>query len=493
MSGGNLTINKNTSFIIAKPINENDTTNVLGASFTRNIGGEIINTTNEDKAKKSKLSAAAIISRASLKDIVFLNMLIIDKPNTYENLDNSTENKKLASSVIVASVEQKSTSHKISISLFFQILPEYKPSIDATYFCSFYDTNNSIWNENGCSKPIYKSEYDRYECTCNHLTSFALIWLPNTTTHLNSQDIASLIFLSISILCFIAVIIHSLITRLRNSFMTLRARDLLPLISSATTTILFIFYIALGMTVYTQTISSHNQIKCFLSSSVLMFFVYFFLIFMFCVKTSVGYFYYLRFVHLFPQPSHRKLVFMLFISFLISILCVSLAIGFNSNSSFNITQLYPYEFCWFTRDVIYYFMTIPVGIFLILNIITITLVSKSIINHARNASTSKQINGRLKRCVIILLSSCVTQGIGWLFGPFISFVSPTGGEVLEWFFIVFNGLEGLWSILLYILIRSQQLDDQKHIAAVTDLSKSSGASSNKEKKLNDKNNFFIKL
>jgi hypothetical protein len=206
---------------------------------------------------------------------------------------------------------------------------------------------------------------------------------------------------------------------------------------------------------------------------------------MFCVKTSVGYFYYLRFVHLFPQPSHQKLFIMLTISFLISLICVSLAIGFKTKSSYNITQLYPYEFCWFTRDVVYFFMTIPVGIFLLLNIITITLVSKSIIIHARNASTSKQINERLKRCVIILLSSCVTQGIGWLFGPFISFISSSAGDILGWFFIILNGLEGVWSILLYVLIRSQQLDEQRHISAVIEISKSSGASLGKEKKLND--------
>ena len=63
------------------------------------------------------------------------------------------------------------------------------------------------------------------------------------------------------------------------------------------------------MTVYNQTPSA-NETRCFLSSSVLMFFVYFSLIFMFCAKTSVGYFYYLRFVRLFPQPSYRQLLFM---------------------------------------------------------------------------------------------------------------------------------------------------------------------------------------
>jgi hypothetical protein len=201
---------------------------------------------------------------------------------------------------------------------------------------------------------------------------------------------------------------------------------------------------------------------------------------MFCIKTSAGYFYYLRFVRLSPHPSHRQLFIMILISTAISIICVLLAIGFNTNSNYNITQLYPYKLCWFTRDVIYYFLTIPIGIFLLLNIITITLVSRTIITHAFHATTRGQINERLKRCVIVLLSSCVTQGIGWLFGPFISFLNPIAGNILSWFFIILNGLEGFWSIVLYLLIRLQHLDEQKHITTAIKFSKS--ISSNEDKK-----------
>ncbi|CAF1460352.1 unnamed protein product, partial [Adineta steineri] len=240
--------------------------------------------------------------------------------------------------------------------------------------------------------------------------------------------------------------------------------------SAATTTILFIFYIALSMTVYTQTSSSH-QTNCFTSSTVLMFFTYFFLIFMFCVKTSVGYFNYLRFVHLFPQPSHRKLFIMLFISFFISLIWMAFAVGFYSDSSLDIIKLYPYKLCWFTSDVIYYFLSIPACLFLLINIILFIIVGSHIINHVRNATSVHQSYERMKRCVIVLLSSCITQGIGWLFGVFISFVNGESGYILGWFFVIFNGLEGLWSIILYMIIRSQQMDERKHVIAAKRLMK----------------------
>ncbi|CAF4952305.1 unnamed protein product, partial [Rotaria socialis] len=117
---------------------------------------------------------------------------------------------------------------------------------------------------------------------------------------------------------------------------------------------------------------------------------------MFCTKTSIGYFNYLRFVHLFHEPKLRLLYSLLIISFLVSITWVSFAAGFNANASFSITQLYPYQLCWFTRDVIYYFMTTPVCLFLLLNLFTIIFVSKHIIVHAGSATTRHQSYERMK-------------------------------------------------------------------------------------------------
>ena len=191
-----------------------------------------------------------------------------------------------------------------------------------------------------------------------------------------AQDIASLVFQSVSICCFLIVIIHVVYTRIFNPKMSLRARDCLSLISSASTTFLFIFYIALGTTVYTSPETKNTQV-CFLSASVLMFLVYFFLIFMFCIKTSIAYFTYINFVHLFPAPSFRKLYITMISSFVISITYVAFAAGFNSNSSFGITQLYVKKICWFTQRVIHYFVTIPICACLLLNIIMLIFVVKT--------------------------------------------------------------------------------------------------------------------
>ena len=479
----NLTINSNSSFLTVQQPQSDDNIMILGASFQRGIGGQNVDTTNKQNITTSFISAAGIIDEESLTNVISLKMFIIDLPTGYEHIDNTTQ-KTLASSVIVANLNRNnnSTYNSIKISLYFTPLREYKHIGFGEYHCSFYDLNTSQWNESGCTSAEYNENYERYECICTHLTSFALVWLPQTiatTKSFDSQDIVSLVAQLISIVCFIIIIIHAISIRLSNPLQRLHTLKLLPLLSTASTTVLFVFFIALTLTVYTQTTSTDDN-ECFLASKILMFFTYFFLIFMFCIKTSVGYFYYLRFVRLFPQPSHRQLLIMFIISFLISLVFVLVVIGLQTHSSLNILQFYPYKFCWFTRQVIYYFLTIPIGLFLCINLITMSLVAKSIITHASQGSTSQQRTERFKRCAIMLISSAIMQGIGWLFGPFISLLSTTAAIVFEWIFILFNAFEGLWSIIIYVFIRQRQMDEHKRVIAAIQLTDSKKTPSDKE-------------
>jgi len=155
----------------------------LGAFYTDDVGGgAIIDSSNGNNTYNTFLTAAAIINNQSLIGVTFLNMFIIDKPTTYENMDNAS-NKTLASSVIVVAVQRNiSEFTSMNISLYFQVLTEYKPTVDAAYSCSFYDTNNRRWNDSGCTEPRFINQSNRYECSCNHLSTFALVWSPNITS-----------------------------------------------------------------------------------------------------------------------------------------------------------------------------------------------------------------------------------------------------------------------------------------------------------------------
>ena len=77
---------------------------------------------------------------------------------------------------------------------------------------------------------------------------------------------------------------------------------------------------------------------------------------------------------------------------------------------------------------------------------------------------------RMKRLVLILIASCIAQGIGWIFGPFILFVNEETGEIFGWFFVVCNAFEGVWAILLYIILLRMHIEDTMHRTPATQLS-----------------------
>ena len=454
--------NNQSSVIFAKPIQRNG--NQLIGVYLQPGKGEF-EVTNKTKASvlASNFTAGVIVETESLEKIDFISVAIFAKVTAYQKLAESTHDT-LVSPVLVMTAKKNNQPRRSRIHLYFELLANQTRYEAERYTCSFYNTSDRRWESTGCSPVQYDAAHNRFECQCNHQTTFALLLLPNVpdSRHFNAQDIASVSSLSISIVAFVLVIAHSLTSRLSNPWVSIEARDLLPMVSSGTTTLLFILFITLSVTVYLQRLDE----QCSISARVLMYFVYFSLILMFSVKTSVGYFNYLRFVRLFPEPSFRRLARFLVASVFIALICSAFFIGFDQSSSFTITRVHSGKLCWFTRDVLHYFLTIPLGLFLLANTFMIICVAKHLFRYTRIVSTSHQLYERRKRCVIVLLSSCLTQGIGWFSGLFLSLMFPSMAVVMSWIFTLLNGLEGLWTIILYWIIRSQKIDRSKRSAAM---------------------------
>ncbi len=505
LTSANYTVENNDSIIvITQPNPCANVTTIIGAAYETKVGPVIINTDNREDVTDLPLRAAGIVDFTTQCNVTSFNMLIIRNPTIYQNIDNST-NSTVVSSIVIAKVKEKGNDPvNVVIDLYFQVLTSLKPTENGKYLCAFYDTNTLQWNESGCTEPN-RIELNRFRCECHHLTSFALIWLPEPPSsvgkrpELDAQDKASIAFQLLSIICFLGIVIHGITVRILNPQKYTQTRHLLPLFSYGITMILFIFYIALGFTVYSKRIesddntetaiqrgrisgenfngryitnelisradspstqSSSSNIPCLSSEYALMFIVYFFIIFMFCSKTSIGIDNYRRYVQLFPPPSPRMLILMMVISFFISIICLAFAVGFNSRPSNEIAGIYLNKLCWFNRNVIHYFFTIPICIFLAINLAMFIPVAKNNITHAQiEDEEDRSYYVRRKRCVYILLTSCVTQGFGWLFGPMIFVANQDAAKVLEWFFVVFNGLEGVWAILLYIVVEREGMND----------------------------------
>ncbi len=477
-NSSNYTVSTNNSIIVITQPNCNAETTIIGASFELINGPTVINTQNMGSVTNSMISSAGVVNFAGQCLVSQFNVLIISNPTTYRTADNST-NSTVVSSIVMATIgTANSTAVNVNVQLYFQDLTGSKSSDTGVYSCAFYDTRILGWNQSGCSVPLFNAPLNRYQCSCNHLTSFALIWLPMSVSSpngqplsYNAQDKASIAFQVISILCFLGIIIHAITVRIMRPQDFTQIRHLLPIISCGVTMILFIFYIALGLTVYTRrsqspinnqtSNSSSSYIPCSSTEHGLMFVVYFFIIFMFCSKTSIGIDNYRRYVHVFNVPSYKMLSIAMGISVLVSGIWLAFAAGFDSNPSNEITEIYQDKLCWFNHTVNNYFLTIPVCLFLAINLALFIPVVKHSITHVHSAEEKVDYCIRRKRCMYVLLASASTQGFGWLFGPVISVASPEAANVLGWFFIIFNGLEGLWAVLIYIIVEKEGLNDAR--------------------------------
>ena len=502
---GNYTqITPDSILVITRPICSNAAT-VIGASIAMNNRSTPIDTINYNNVTNSQLSAAGVVNfTGQCTSVSAFNIFIIDDPTIYRTTNSS--NTIVVSSIIIATIATvESANVPINIELYFQQSTFPNFDTNGRHACAFYDTNSSAWNESGCSTPLYEPALQRFRCRCNHLTSFALIWLPTTPPpdgkliEYNHQDKASIAFQSISIVCFLGIIIHIVTVRILHPKKYSRTTHLLPIMSCGVTMILFIFYIALGTMVYTRRMQSpettapapqrrtvfeenlygksgetelnsratndplpsnwlSSQIPCSSTEHGLMFVVYFLIIFMFSTKISIAVDNYRRYVKLFPPLSYRVFLISMGASLLFSSIWIAFATGFNSNPKNQITEIYQNKLCWFNRHVNHYFLTIPVCLFLVISLALLVPVVKHNISHIHETNEDVKQCLRRKRCIYIILVSCGTQGFGWLFGPVISIASPTAGEVLGWFFIICNGLEGLWALLLYIVVEKEGLD-----------------------------------
>ncbi len=191
----NVIINTTNSFIMATSPNQNNDI-VLGVSFQSSSGSQLIRNSNQRHIINSKMSAAAIISPDSLIGVTHLSMLVIDKP-VYYNHFTSSMNKKLVSSIIVAKVQRNksSSSDRMNISLYFTKQSEYisNDTLTGNFICSFYNTSTLSWETLGCTLPIYNVVFNRYECSCNHLTTFALLYQidPSASTSHSTQELTT--------------------------------------------------------------------------------------------------------------------------------------------------------------------------------------------------------------------------------------------------------------------------------------------------------------
>lgn len=190
--GVNLTVKANTSFIMVQTPDRVNNFTGLGATFVRGSGGQVVYTLDKDNETNAGISAAAFIAKESFVNVTSVNIVIIDDPTQFTTVDDSSGSI-LDSSVIV--VGTNGNPAKMNLTLYFRSWNGLATTNGGDYRCSFYNASRRTWDTSGCTIPFENRADNRYECSCDHLSAFALVWLPrspgfckNTTHSISLND-----------------------------------------------------------------------------------------------------------------------------------------------------------------------------------------------------------------------------------------------------------------------------------------------------------------
>ena len=218
--------------------------------------------------------------------------------------------------------------------------------------------------------------------------------------------------------------------------------------------------------------NSTNQL-CLPVESNLAFTFYFFLLLMFMCKLSAIYLNYSHYVDYALSLGRCKLAIILTLILVVPLIFVIVASALHSNPSNKIMAVVQSKLCWFTPEKNHFFLTLPVCLICAAMLVLTILTSKKAWHYRRTDSRIGYRTGiqravevsqmkhrrRRDKAAGVILASGLLQSVVWMTGPLLRIENPTSATALQWIFIIINGLEGVWAILLYLIVRRDGLDE----------------------------------
>jgi len=335
--------------------------------------------------------------------------------------------------------------------------------LSGSYSCAFWQIDR--WNDTGCNYSI-NATTNRHYCHCNHLTSFALIFTPNGILRQTFLPTIITSFFSMIGLC-ISIILSVYQQSKPQVNRKSRLFPITNIVSLSSTLILFILFTALLLINYqSSTIQSTSSTSCQSSKLNLALAIYFFVILTFVTKTLVGiYYYFTTFIHLQFQlfsdrPDKWYLTSLLMI---IMIALIPTIVASTLSHKWNDVIVLENNVCWFHGIYLINFVTIPVSIFIGINIIIVILISVRLFQFLCHAHVDQAKENRLIIATCMWIASCVLLGILWVVGPLLGlFVNENGqstsltSQRMQWMFALLAGLEGVWVLIVNILFYIRQ-------------------------------------
>ncbi|NXB24520.1 AGRG2 protein, partial [Rhagologus leucostigma] len=359
--------------------------------------------------------------------------------------DLSLKNASLISSVISSSVANLTISNlKANVTI---ILQNIKPNQDnSTVRCVFWDFNKNGghggWSYEGCI--VKESRVNETVCSCNHLTSFAVLMDLYGKTPLNpTQELVltfisyigcglSAIFLSVTLVTYIAF------EKIRRDYPS----KILIQLCAALLLLNLVFLLDSWIALY-------DRRGLCITVAV---FLHYFLLVSFTWMGLEAFHMYLALVKVFNTYVRKYILKFCVVGWGLPAVVVSIVLTVSPDNyglitTGKISVNGPDEFCWIKNRIVFYITA--VGYFCLIFLINISMFIVVLIQLCR-IKKKKQLGAQRKTSIQDLRS---VAGLTFLLGITWGFAFFTVNEVFTYLFTIFNTLQGFFIFIFYCVTK----------------------------------------
>ncbi|XP_074606809.1 uncharacterized protein LOC141859820 isoform X2 [Acropora palmata] len=329
----------------------------------------------------------------------------------------------------------KTLRHLINITFIHAKVPHRDVKRKCVFWQEYPGSSNGSWSSHGCSL-LNGSSLEKTICTCNHLTSFAVLMQFNSPQKpISSEDKVALSVITY-VGCLLSMMGELLVILVYIVFMKFKAEGIQIRLNLVTALFCAQLVFITGIN------ATHNKSTC-VSVAVLLHYLF---LASFLWMLLEGVYLYVLIVEVF---STIKVWYLYVFAWGFPIIPVVISLGISSKDGGVLQNYTNPNFCWlsFSNKLSWSFIA-PVLIVTLVNVIILVAVLREMRNlKDLNPTRLKSFKKGLKACIIL----APLLGLTWVFGLL---TATDAGLVFQYIFTILNSTQGLLIFLLHVVRNS---------------------------------------